>query len=115
MNCQEVINLMDGYLDSELDPITSQTIEQHLRDCPNCDRAYKAHGSMMRAIGSATPYHKAPAGLRERIQFSLQEEIAERPTRGVSPEMLSQSKQSEPRAVFLGTQWNWLALAAAII
>ena len=117
MNCKEVINLMDGYLDSELDPITSQTIEQHLRDCPNCDRAYTAQGSLMRAIGSASPYHKAPAGLRQRIQFSLREEIAERPSRGVSLEMplRSQSKQSEPRTVFFGTQWNWLALAAAII
>ena len=117
MNCQEVINLMDGYLDSELDPITSQTVELHLRDCSNCDRAYKAHGSLMRAIASASPYHKAPAGLRERIQSSLREEIAERPRRGVSPDMPSrlQSKPSEPRTVFLGTQWNWLALAAAII
>src|SRR5438874_4258378 len=108
---------MDGYLDSELDPITSQTIEQHLRDCPNCDRAYKAQGSLMRVIGTSSPYHKAPAGLREQIQFSLREEIAERPTRGVSPEMplRSQSEQSGPRTAFFGTQWNWLALAAAII
>jgi len=117
VNCKEVINLMDGYLDSELDPVTSQTVEQHLRDCPNCDRIYKAHGSLMRAIASASPYHKAPAGLRERIQSSLREEIAEQPIRDVSSEMPLRplSKQSEPRTVFFGTQWNWLALAAAII
>jgi len=117
VNCKEVINLMDGYLDSELDPLTSQTIEQHLRDCPNCDRIYKAHGSLMRAIATASPYHKAPAGLRERIQSSLREEIAEQPIRDVSSEMPVRplSKQSEPRTVFFGTQWNWLALAAAII
>ena len=30
MNCEEATKLMDGYLDGELDPITSQTIEQHL-------------------------------------------------------------------------------------
>ena len=33
MNCEEIANLMDGYLDGELDPVTSQTIEQHLREC----------------------------------------------------------------------------------
>ena len=33
MNCEEATKLMDGYLDGELDPITSQTIEQHLREC----------------------------------------------------------------------------------
>jgi anti-sigma factor RsiW len=110
------MNLMDGYLDSELDPMTSQTIEQHLRECPSCDQAYKAHGSLMRTIASASPYHRAPAGLRERIQSSLREEIAERPMRSVSPGIPSrlQSKQSEPRAFFWQTQWNWLALAAAI-
>jgi anti-sigma factor RsiW len=29
MTCDEAIKLMDGYLDGELDPITSQTVEQH--------------------------------------------------------------------------------------
>src|SRR6266436_463005 len=39
MNCEEATELMDGYLDGELDPITGQTIEQlitrRLRDCVN--------------------------------------------------------------------------------
>ena len=56
MNCEEAIKLMDGYLDGELDPITSQTLERHLRDCPNCDEVYETHGSLIRAIGNATPY-----------------------------------------------------------
>ena len=117
MNCEEAKKLMDGYLDGELDPIANQKIEEHLRECRNCDQAYKAHGSLMRAIGDGAPYYKAPAGLRERIQSSLREEIAERPTQSVSRDIpsLLQSKQSERRAVLFGTQWNWLALAAAII
>ena len=84
MNCEEATKLMDGYLDGELDPITNQAIEQHLRECHNCDQAYKTHGSLIRAIGNATPYYKAPAELRERIQSSLREEIAERPMRNVA-------------------------------
>jgi anti-sigma factor (TIGR02949 family) len=117
MDCEEAIKLIDGYLDGELDPITNQTIEQHLRECPKCDQAYKTHAALIRSIGQATPYYKAPAGLRERIQSSLREEIAERPIRSVSPDMPSrlQRKQSEPRTVLFGTQWNWLALAAAIV
>jgi predicted anti-sigma-YlaC factor YlaD len=39
MTCDEAIKLMDVYLDGEMDPITSQTIEQDLRDCPNCEQA----------------------------------------------------------------------------
>jgi anti-sigma factor RsiW len=108
---------MDGYLDRELDPITSQTIEQHLRDCPNCDHAYQAHGSLVRAIGSATPYYKAPAGLRERIQSSLREEITEEPMRDLSQpaQRLSPKAEAGAKTVLAGTPWNWLALAAAII
>ena len=71
MNCEQAIKLIDGYLDGELDPIASQAIEQHLRECHNCDQAYKTHGSLIRAIGNATPYFKASAELRERIQSSL--------------------------------------------
>src|SRR6202171_5974703 len=117
MTCEEAIKLVDGYLDGKLDPITNQSIEQHLRECQKCDEAYKTHGALIRSIGQATPYYKAPAGLRERIQSSLREEIAERPIRSVSPDMPSrlQSRQSEPRTVLFGTQWNWLALAAAIV
>jgi anti-sigma factor RsiW len=117
MNCEEATKLMDGYLDGELDPITSQTIEQHLRECHKCDQAYKTHGSLIRAIGNATPYYKAPAALRERIQSSLREEIAERPTRNVArdSQVLFRRRQPELRTILWGTPWNWLGLAAAIV
>ena len=119
MNCEEATKLMDGYLDGELDPITSQTIEQHLRDCRNCEQTYETHGSLIHAIGNATPYYKAPAELRERIQSSLRKEIVERSKgsgsvpRDVQP--LIAKKRPEPQTILLGTSWNWLALAAAII
>src|SRR2546429_2886677 len=117
MNCEEAAKLMDGYLDGELDLITSQTIEQHLLECPKCDQAYKIHGSLIRALGNATPYYKAPAELRERIQSSLRKEIGERPTRngGQNTRSLFPRKQPEPRTILFGTSWNWLALAAAIV
>src|SRR5260370_13309352 len=115
MKCKKATKMMDGYLDGELDPITSQTIEQHLRDCRNCEQAYKTHGSLIRAIGNATPYFKAPAGLRERIQSSLREEIAARPRRNVVRGSQVLRRQPELRTILWGTPWNWLGLAAAII
>jgi anti-sigma factor RsiW len=117
MNCEEAIKLMDGYLDGELDPITSQAIEQHLRDCGHCDQAYKTHGSLIRAIGNATPYFKASAELRERIQSSLREEITEHPARnGVrGARVLLHPRQPAQRSILWETSWNWLALAAAVI
>jgi anti-sigma factor RsiW len=119
MNCEEATKLMDGYLDGELDPITSQTIEHHLRECHKCDQAYKMNGSLIRAIGNATPYYKAPAELRDRIQASLREEIAERSRHGGpvprNARPLITKKQPEPRSILFGTSWNWLALAAAVV
>ena len=117
MNCKEATRLMDGYLDGELDPITSQTVEEHLRECHNCDQAHKTHGSLIRAIGNATPYFKAPAPLRERIQSSLREEIAARPLRNVArdSQILFRRRRPELRTILLGTPWNWIGLAAAVI
>jgi mycothiol system anti-sigma-R factor len=117
MNCEQATELMDGYLDGELDPITSQAIEQHLRDCHNCEQAYKAHTALTHVISRGAPYYKAPRELRERIRSSLREKIAEQPARAAAPDARPQSaaKQPEPRSILFGTSWNWLALAAAIV
>jgi anti-sigma factor RsiW len=117
MNCEEATKLMDGYLDSELDPITSQKIEQHLRECPKCDQAYKIHGSLIRVIGNATPYYKAPAELREQIQSSLRDAVGAKDKGGSGqPGQLSVPRpQGERRPLLSHVPWNWLALAAAIM
>ena len=117
MNCEEATNLMDGYLDGELGPITSQTIEEHLRECPKCNQAYKIHGSLIRVIGNATPYYEAPAELRERIQSSLQAAVGAKDKGGSGqPGQLSVLRpQGERRPVLSQVPWNWLALAAAIV
>jgi anti-sigma factor RsiW len=117
MTCDEAIKLMDGYLDGELDPITSQTIEQHLRECGRCDQAYKTQGSLIRAIGNATPYFKAPAELRERIQSSLRKETTDHPVRNGVPgaQVVFHKRQPAPRSILSEIPWNWLGLAAAII
>src|SRR5436305_11391358 len=113
MNCEEAIKMMDGYPHGEPHPLTSQTIEQHLRDCRNCEQAYETHRALVRAIGSAAPYYKAPAELRERIQSSLREEIAERPTRNVVRDVRQVFRRNQPelRTSLWGTPWNWLGLA----
>ena len=104
MNCEEATNLMDGYLDGELGPITSQTIEEHLRECPKCNQAYKIHGSLIRVIGNA-------------IQSSLQAAVGAKDKGGSGqPGQLSVLRpQGERRPVLSQVPWNWLALAAAIV
>ena len=117
MNCNEARNLMDGYLDGELDPITSQKVEQHLRDCPKCEQAYEVETAMAHAISQAAPYYKAPPDLRERIQVSLREAIGAPISRGAAAEDPLPVRRPEAvrRGVFFDMPWNWLALAAAIV
>jgi mycothiol system anti-sigma-R factor len=117
MNCEEATKLMDGYLDGELDPITSQTIEQHLRDCRKCEQAYEAHTALAHAISRGAPYYKAPAELRQRVQSSLRDAVGVRASRSAARENHASltSRWAKRRPVLPEIPWNWLALAAAII
>jgi Predicted transmembrane transcriptional regulator (anti-sigma factor) len=117
MICEEAIHLMDGYLDGELDPMTSQKVEQHLRGCRKCEQAYEAHTALAQAISRGAPYHKAPAELRQRVQSSLRGAFGSKDKGGSGqPFQLSVPRpQEERRFVLPQVSWNWLALAAAII
>ena len=117
MNCEEATKLMDGYLDGELDPITSQTIEQHLRDCRKCEQAYEAHTALAHAISRGAPYYKAPAELRQRVQSSLRDAVGVRASRSAARENHASltSRWAKRRPVLPEIPWNWLPLAAAII
>jgi len=116
VNCEEIKNLMDAYLDGELDPMTSQKVEQHLPDCPKCEQAYEVETAMAHAISQAAPYYKAPLELRERIQVSLREAIGAPASRSAAAEdpLPVRRLEAVQRGVFFDMPWNWLALAAAI-
>ena len=117
MDCEEATKLMDGYLDGELDPVTSQKVEQHLRDCRKCEQAYEVHTAVIHAISRGATYYKAPDELRQRVHASLREEIAGRSARNVAPDAQPSfpRRQSELRTILFGTPWSWMALAAAIV
>src|SRR5205814_609598 len=115
MNCEEATKLMDGYLDGELDPITSQKIEQHLRECLKCEQAYEAHTALTHAISRCAPYYKAPTDLRQRVQSSLRNKIGVQATAAREDPLLVTRPRAERRLVFSEVPWNWLGLAAAII
>jgi len=117
MNCDEATKLMDGYLDGELDPVTSQKVEQHLRDCRKCEQAYEVETAMAHAISRAAPYYKAPMDLRQRVQSSLRHAIGAKARRSAAQEnqVLVARRGAERRFALPEIPWNWLALAAAII
>ena len=117
MNCDEVRKLMDGYLDGELDPVTSQKVDQHLRDCRKCEQTYEVDTVLSHAISQAAPYYKAPTELRERIHASLGDAIIASTIADGAREnqLLARRTKPEHRNIFSELPWNWLGLAAAII
>jgi len=117
MNCEQATELMDGYLDGELDAVTNQEIERHLRDCDKCAQAYELQRDLVRAVESSARYFRAPADLRQSIQSSLRAEISTQPLGNVSDQKHAKvfSRKSERPAMILAPQWSWLALAAAIV
>jgi anti-sigma factor RsiW len=108
---------MDGYLDGELDPLTSRKVEHHLRDCRKCEQRFEADMALAQAISRGTAYYKAPAELRQRVQSSLRDEIgteAVHATRRPNQALVG-NQQPSRRSFGFEPPWNWLALAAAIV
>ncbi len=117
MNCDEVIKLVDGYVDGELDVVTNQQIELHLRDCDLCRQVYEKQRNLVRTIATTAPYYKAPPGLWEEIQSSLRETISGNRWQSDTRDgrSLREPGQSRRRPFNVASQWPWLAAAAAVV
>lgn len=85
MNCHDVQNLIDGYIDGELDLVRNLEVEQHLQDCSACAQLYKNRQKLQAIIRTDALYHKAPPHLQKRIQTSLRRENPPRPIMRITP------------------------------
>ena len=83
MDCAQIHNRMHGYLDGELDPVTAAAIEEHLSACGECEKALRGHSALRVALRESAPYHRAPAGLVERIRSEARKIGAD--NRGAAP------------------------------
>src|SRR5262245_2366525 len=95
LHCDEMNDLVHGYVDGELDLVRSLEIEKHIEECSTFSRAVETLQALRSRFSSADLYRRAPAGLRERIHQSL-----------------SSTGWAEP-----GTKLHlrrWLAIAASI-
>jgi anti-sigma factor RsiW len=76
MNCKDVLNLVHGYIDGELDLVKSLEIEQHLDACPACKVQYDQARELGSGIRAHALYYAAPPALRTRIAANLPREAA---------------------------------------
>ncbi len=98
MNCSEIHDLLHGYVDGELDLVTTLEIEQHVQECPDCAQLYKQQQALRTALHTnvSTLYFKAPTRLQKRVQSSIRKGRKAR----IAPLMFS---------------WRLLSLAAILL
>ena len=94
MNCS--LDLLEAYLDEELDAAQHSAVQEHLASCASCSDKYARLLRQKENIRRSAPYYNAPSGLRQSVRAVLRD--AEKEAGG----------RREP-------YWRWAAIAASIL
>lgn len=95
MNCSE--DLIEPYLDGELDAAQNAALLQHIKECPNCSKAYARLSQQKASIKVAAPYYSAPPQLQRSIRNQL---------RRLEPAAAERVRE---------LRWRWAAIAASVL
>ena len=74
MRCEESRQLIDFYLDGELDALRSAEFELHVRGCSECTPQIERASKLRAAIRESAPYFAAPLAFKQRIREALRAE-----------------------------------------
>jgi len=96
MNCYR--ELIEGYLDEELDLGLTAEVEEHLGHCQICSEAQSQIREQKASIRSLAPYYVAPAKLKNSVHEALRRTTSE-----------------ETAAQDWNVPWRWLAIAASVL
>jgi anti-sigma factor RsiW len=99
MNCKTTLQLLNGFIDDELDLMNHLQIEEHLQKCSKCKQEANNLRAIKAAAADSSLYFKASAGFQEKIQASLRK---------------NQNAPTESSKVRV-LQWQWLAFAGLTI
>jgi anti-sigma factor RsiW len=91
MNCQETQEVINGYLDGELDPVHNLAVEQHLEKCAACARSLRGQQSLRQVMAGRSLYFETPQGLERRVRSAVR--LA--------------NKAESSRALWRWRHWNW--------
>ena len=71
MDCDETQDLLHGYLDDELDVVSSRALTQHLQACPACTQAYEAQHVLRTALRTSALSFTPPPSLHKQIHVAV--------------------------------------------
>lgn len=71
MSCQETRDLLDAYVDGELDLVRSLEFEHHLRECSRCRALLDEREELRPSLRRGGLYFQAPVALEEKIRLRI--------------------------------------------
>src|SRR5262249_35339539 len=74
MNCEQGEELINAYLDGELDERRRSELEQHLRSCSTCQEELERQRQFREEVLSQLPSFQAPRDLRTKVQAVIRQE-----------------------------------------
>src|SRR5258707_580050 len=93
MSCEQTQELINAYVDGELDLVHSLELERHLRGCQACSKSRATRVALRSAVGGV--YQKPPAHLKKRVASAIRKE-----------------QKSEAKTIIV--PWRWIAFASSI-
>lgn len=96
MSYDETRELIDGYLDGELDIVKSMEVEKHLRACGTCTQSYQAIRNVRAAVGQSGVRFDPPAKLEKRLRSALR-------------------RENEPERKPFVVRWRWLVVVTSLV
>jgi len=79
MSCRETKNLLNAYVDGELDSAGSLSVESHIRSCASCLEEVERLHALASAIQNGGLRFKAPARLKRSVNASIRAAKPRRP------------------------------------
>jgi anti-sigma factor RsiW len=71
MNCEECRDLIDPYIDNELDVSATILLKRHLLECPECEALLESRKALQALLKNPQLQFEAPDSLRGKIRSSL--------------------------------------------
>jgi predicted anti-sigma-YlaC factor YlaD len=70
-NCQEILELLNAYIDGELDPLSCSRIEEHLENCADCQVVFKTLNKTIQLCQNDREAINVPPDARKRLLAAL--------------------------------------------
>ena len=114
MNCTRLRQVLDGWLDGELDPATGRDIEQHLETCAACTALKGERNALHARARAELPYFRAPARLKRTVRRSLAAAAGAEAARWRRPTWLQAGALAFVAACIGALAGHWTGLPARV-